>query len=267
MLEGDRVTVSALVPGKWEIEYTVSDGLNGTAVLTRTVAVLEKKAPVVTIGEIPSEVYAGFAVDVSASAQTADGKTLGVTVTVVDENGTSYPVTDGKFIPDKAGVYTVSFTAEDGGLVGYASCRVTAVADTEAPALSVDFEDMTAEKGSEVSLPAGTAQDNADPEVTVTVSVTFGTENLALSGNTFTADREGTYTVTWTARDSAGNTSAVTAYVTVQPAAASAGGNTVWIAVGCAAGAVVLAAAIVIVVVSKRKKANKTGTSEASDDE
>ena len=280
VLEGDRVTVSALVPDKWEIEYTVSDGLNGTAVLTRTVAVLEKKAPVVTIGEIPSEVYAGFAVDVSASAQTADGKTLGVTVTVVDENGTSYPVTDGKFIPDKAGVYTVSFTAEDGGLVGYASCRVTAVADTEAPALSVDFEDMTAEKGSEVGLPAGTAQDNADPEVTVTVSVTFGTENVALSGNTFTADREGTYTVTWTARDSAGNTSAVTAYVTVQPAAASAGGNTVWIVVGIAAGVVVLAAAaVVIAVVSKKKKANKTGasesttesasesTSEASDDE
>lgn len=263
MLEGESVSVTDLTPGKWEIVYEVSDGLNGTIELTRTVAVIGREAPVVTIGDVPSEVYVGYAVEVSATAKDADGNALDVKVTVVDANGTKYEVTDGKFTPDKAGVYTVSFTAEDGSQISSNSCYVTVVADTEAPVLSVDFEDMTTEKGSDVSLPEGTAQDNADPDVTVTVSVTFGTESVELSGNTFKAEKEGTYTVTWTARDRAGNTSTVTAHVTVQPAAASAGGNTVWIVVGIAAGVVVLAAvAAVVAVVVKKNKAKKTGSSE-----
>ena len=261
VLEGESVSVTDFTPGKWEIVYEVSDGVNGTIELTRTVAVIGREAPVVTIGEVPSEAYAGFAVSVSATAQDADGKALDVKVTVVDENGTQYEVTDGKFTPDKAGVYTVSFTAEDGTLIGYASCRVTVIDDTEAPELSVDFEDTTVEKGSDVSLPEGAAQDNADPDVTVTVSVTFGTENVELSGNTFKAEKEGTYTVTWTARDRAGNTSTVTAYVTVRPAEVSGGCSG-----GCSGGltsslgigsAVVIAAAAAAAILFIRKKNDK----------
>ena len=261
VLEGESVSVTDLTPGKWEIVYEVSDGVNGTIELTRTVAVIGREAPVVTIGEVPSEAYAGFAVSVSATAQDADGKALDVKVTVVDENGTQYEVTDGKFTPDKAGVYTVSFTAEDGTLIGYASCRVTVIDDTEAPELSVDFEDTTVEKGSDVSLPEGAAQDNADPDVTVTVSVTFGTENVELSGNTFKAEKEGTYTVTWTARDRAGNTSTVTAYVTVRLAEVSGGCSG-----GCGGGltsslgigsAVVIAAAAAAAILFIRKKNDK----------
>lgn len=217
-LEGESVTIDNLAPGKWEIMYTVTDGVNKATTLTRTVAVIERAAPVVTVGDIATEAYVGFAVSVSATAQDADGNAVNVSIIVVDENGKQYAVGNGAFTPDKAGVYTVSFTAQDGSLIGYASHRVTVIDDTQNPDLAVDFADMTVERGSVVTLPAGTAQDNADPNVTVTVSVAFGTEQVELSGNTFTAEKEGTYTITWTAQDSAGNTATVTAYVTVQPA-------------------------------------------------
>lgn len=217
-LEGESVTIDNLAPGKWEIMYTVGDGVNEATSLTRTVAVIERAAPVVTVGDIATEAYVGFAVSVSATAQDADGNAVNVSIIVVDENGKQYAVGNGAFTPDKAGVYTVSFTAQDGSLIGYASHRVTVIDDTQNPDLAVDFADMTVERGSVVTLPAGTAQDNADPNVTVTVSVAFGTEQVELSGNTFTAEKEGTYTITWTAQDSAGNTATVTAYVTVQPA-------------------------------------------------
>ena len=261
-LEGESVTIDNLAPGKWEIMYTVGDGVNEATSLTRTVAVIERAAPVVTVGDIATEAYVGFAVSVSATAQDADGNAVNVSIIVVDENGKQYAVGNGAFTPDKAGVYTVSFTAQDGSLIGYASHRVTVIDDTQNPDLAVDFADMTVERGSVVTLPAGTAQDNADPNVTVTVSVAFGTEQVELSGNTFTAEKEGTYTITWTAQDSAGNTATVTAYVTVQPAG---GGSNVGLIIGIVAGVVVVAAAAVIVsVIVIRKKKVKAGASDAS---
>ena len=143
--------------------------------------------------------------------------------------------------------------------------RVTVIDDTQNPDLAVDFADMTVERGSVVTLPAGTAQDNADPNVTVTVSVAFGTEQVEFSGNTFTAEKEGTYTITWTAQDSAGNTTTVTAYVTVQPAG---GGSNVGLIIGIVAGVVVVAAAAVIVsVIVIRKKKVKAGASDATEND
>ncbi len=264
-LEGESVTIGNLAPGKWEIMYTVGDGVNEATSLTRTVAVIERAAPVVTVGDIATEAYVGFAVSVSATAQDADGKAVNVSIIVVDENGKQYAVGNGAFTPDKAGVYTVSFTAQDGSLIGYASHRVTVIDDTQNPDLAVDFADMTVERGSVVTLPAGTAQDNADPNVTVTVSVAFGTEQVELSGNTFTAEKEGTYTITWTAQDSAGNTATVTAYVTVQPAG---GGSNVGLIIGIVAGVVVVAAAAVIVsVIVIRKKKVKAGAPDATEND
>ena len=264
-LEGESVTIDNLAPGKWEIMYTVTDGVNKATTLTRTLAVIERAAPVVTVGDIATEAYVGFAVSVSATAQDADGKAVNVSIIVVDENGKQYAVGNGAFTPDKAGVYTVSFTAQDGSLIGYASHRVTVIDDTQNPDLAVDFADMTVERGSVVTLPAGTAQDNADPNVTVTVSVAFGTEQVTLSGNTFTAEKEGTYTITWTAQDSAGNTATVTAYVTVQPAG---GGSNVGLIIGIVAGVVVVAAAAVIVsVIVIRKKKVKAGASDMTEND
>lgn len=259
-LTGASETITGLTPGTWEIEYTVNDGTNKDVTLTRTVKVIERTAPVVTVGEVVSESYLGFAVAVSnVTATDFDGASLNVNVTVVDENGTPYPVQGGAFTPDKAGVYTVSYTATDGKeLTGYASRKVTVIADEEAPVLNVEFANTTLEKGSTVTLPTATATDNAYAEIAITVTVSYGTQQVALSeNNTFQAEKEGVYTITWTAEDGAGNTVVKTALVTVTPAAPASGN--VGLIVGISVGAVVVAAAIavaVVLIVRKKKKAN-----------
>ena len=261
-LTEDSVTIDQLAPATWEIEYTVSDGVNDPVTITRTVAVIEREAPVVSVGDVVKEGYAGFAVSVNGiTATDADGASLDVAVTVVDENGKQYAVTGGTFTPDKAGVYTVSCTAADGTLIGFASYKVTIVADAEAPVLSVDFTDMSVKKGSTVTLPAASATDNAYSDITVTVKVTFGTEEVVLTDGSFKADREGVYTVTWTATDGAGNSSSVSAHVTVEPAGSS--GN-IGLIIGIAAAVVVVAAAAVVVAVVVKKKKAK-GVSKASE--
>lgn len=259
-LSGTSETITGLTPSKWEIKYTATDGTNGNVEFIRTIVVIERTAPVVTVGEVVSESYLGFAVTVSnVTATDFDGATLNVNVTVVDENGTPYPVQGGAFTPDKAGVYTVSYTATDGKeLTGYASRKVTVIADEEVPVLNVDFANTTIEKGSTVTLPAATATDNAYAEIAITVTVSYGTQQVALSeNNTFQAEKEGVYTITWTAEDGAGNTVVKTALVTVTPAAPAS--VNVGLIVGISVGAVVVAAAIavaVVLIVRKKKKAN-----------
>ena len=261
VLSGDSQEITVTAAGTWEIVYTVSDGVNDPVTLTRTVTVVDRAAPEVKIGTPVTESYVGFAVSVAGvTAQDADGKTLPVTVTVTDAAGNAYAVTNGAFTPDKAGVYTVSCTAEDGSKIGYASYKVTVVYDTEAPELKVDFADKTVDRGEKVILPEASVTDNAYSDVTVTVKVAFGTKVVTISGGAFIASEAGVYTITWTAEDGAGNTSSVSAQVTVMPAGAS----NIWLYVGIAAGVLVAAAVAVAIAVplarrKKRKKEQQNG--------
>lgn len=88
------------------------------------------------------------------------------------------------------------------------------VADTEAPVITVDTAAITVENGATLTIPTATATDNVDE--TVEVTTTF--KNAA--GETVTAiDTKvaGTYTVTYTAVDAAGNEAeAKTVTVTVK---------------------------------------------------
>ena len=259
-LQGDSVTIedADFMVGEWEIVYTVDGDGNGPVTFTRTVSVVDRAAPVVTVGNVERAAFVGVAVNIGGgvTARDADGEALSVNVIVVDENGKQCAVTGGVFIPGKAGVYTVSCTAADGSLIGHASYSITVIEDTIAPVLSVGFSDKTVSAGSTVDLPAGTATDNADANVAVTVTVTYGTENVQLSGNSFKAEKAGTYTVTWTARDAAGNTQTVSAHVTVQPAGHA--GN-VGLIVGIVVAVIAVIAVVVIVaVVAKKKKSAKT---------
>lgn len=254
LLTEDSASISVTQTGTWEIVYTVSDGVNESVSLTRTVSVIERTAPVVTVGTPVTESYVGFAVKADgATAKDADGNSVPVTVTVTDENGVRYELKDGAFTPDKAGVYTVSCTAKDGDLIGYASYSVTVLQDTEKPQISVDFKDCTVKKGTVISLSSATVTDNAYAELTAKVSVTFGTESVEVSGNSFTADRAGVYTVTWTATDGAGNTSSVSAFVTVAPGARSGGCSGNASAVSCLVALAVTALAAACIVLVRRK--------------
>ena len=259
VLEGESVTLTA-AEGIYEIEYTADDGAgNDTAVITRTVTAVARTAPVITVGEGAAEGYEGFPVAVAdASASDMEGNALtDIDVTVTDENGRVYETTDGTFLPDKTGVYTVSYCAADAsGVKGFASYKVTVVADTEAPVIRVDFSDRTVERGTVIAVPSAAATDNAYGDVEVNVSVTFGTQTITLGeGNTFTADTPGTYVVRYTAEDGAGNAAeTVVVRITVPAEGGASGGcsGTAYTAAG-AVSAVLVAAAAAAAAICRRK--------------
>ena len=256
VLEGESVTIPADAAGTWEIRYTVDDGVTVPATVTRTVKVIERDPPAVTITPVENG-YVGLPVNVSgATAVDADGKSLDVTITVTDENGNIYELSNGAFTPDKAGEYTVTCTAKDGDLIGFASYKLTAVADTEKPVITAGIADQTVEQGTTVTVPNASATDNAYSDVAVTVKVTYGTEEVALQDGAFVAEKEGVYTITYTATDGAGNVATKSVQISVTPKGGEGGCN------GCngvaftafGAGAAVLLAAFTLGAALLRRK-------------
>lgn len=269
---GDEVAV-------WEIRYTVTDNTNGNVSITRTVRSMERTAPVITVGQHVESVYEGFGVNVDvATAVDFAGEPVDVTVTV-SKDGVLYndQVKNGVFTPTEAGVYKVTFTAKDSvdeNLIGYAEMTVTVLADTEAPVIDVTFEDRVVQPGTTVTLPSAVANDNADENVQLVVTVTYGTESVTVQNNSFVAEKAGTYTITWTAKDSAGNNTTRIARVTVAPegpaggtGGVGGGGATVWVIVGVAAVVVAAAVVTVVLVVRKKKKAAAAAAEEYAADE
>ena len=276
----DSVTISVgEVEAVWEIRYTVTDQTNGNVSITRTVRSMERTAPVITVGSHVDNVYEGFGVNVNvATAVDFAGEPVDVTVNVY-KDGALYNnlVKNGVFTPTEAGVYKVVFTAKDSveqTLIGYAEMIVTVLADTEAPVIDVTFEDRVVQPGTTITLPSAVANDNADANVQLVVTVTYGTENVTVQNNSFVAEKAGTYTITWTAKDSAGNNTTRIARVTVAPegpaggtGGVGGGGATVWVIVGVAAVVVAAAVVTVVLVVRKKKKAAAAAEEYAADED
>lgn len=276
----DSVTISVgEEEAVWEIRYTVTDQTNGNVSITRTVRSMERTAPVITVGQHVDSVYEGFGVNVDvATAVDFAGEPVDVDVTV-SKDGVLYndQVKNGVFTPTEAGVYKVTFTAKDSvedTLIGYAEMIVTVLADTEAPVIDVTFEDRVVQPGTTITLPSAVANDNADADVQLVVTVTYGTESVTVQNNSFVAEKAGTYTITWTAKDSAGNNTTRIARVTVAPegpaggtGGVGGGGATVWVIVGVAAVVVAAAVVTVVLVVRKKKKAAAAAEEYAADED
>ena len=279
-LEGESTTISVGDEvAVWEIRYTVTDNTNGNVSITRTVRSMERTAPVITVGQHVDSVYEGFGVNVDvATAVDFAGEPVDVTVNV-SKDGVLYndQVKNGVFTPTETGVYKVVFTAKDSvdeTLIGYAEMIVTVLADTEAPVIDVTFEDRVVQPGTTITLPSAVANDNADANVQLVVTVTYGTESVTVQNNSFVAEKAGTYTITWTAKDSAGNNTTRIARVTVSPegpaggtGGVGGGGATVWVIVGVAAVVVAAAVVTVVLVVRKKKKAAAAAAEEYAADE
>lgn len=276
----DSVTISVgEEEAVWEIRYTVTDQTNGDVSITRTVRSMERAAPVITVGSHVDSVYKGFGVNVNvATAVDFAGEPVDVTVNVY-KDGALYNdlVKNGVFTPTETGVYKVVFTAKDSveeTLIGYAEMIVTVLADTEAPVIDVTFEDRVVQPGTTITLPSAVANDNADADVQLVVTVTYGTESVTVQNNSFVAEKAGTYTITWTAKDSAGNNTTRIARVTVAPegpaggtGGVGGGGATVWVIVGVAAVVVAAAVVTVVLVVRKKKKAAAAAEEYAADED
>ncbi len=176
--------------GTTTVTYTATDAAGNTATATQTISVVDNTPPLIKLNgddpltgvfdpptEITVECGTGFT-DPGATATDSCVGPVAVSATTVD---TSAP-----------GTYSITYTATDGTNVGTAT-RTVQVVDTTAPVITrVGPEVMTVECHQPFADPGATADDGCAGAFAATAS-------------TLDVNTPGTYTVTYTASDPAGN--------------------------------------------------------------
>ena len=161
----------------------------------------------------------GDSADTGSPDRTAPVVTVNGASTVNHEQGTTYtdqgatatdavdgsvPVTTSGSVGTAAGTYTLTYSATDSSGNAATATRTVIVADTTAPTITlVGAASMTHEQGSAFTDPGASATDTVDGEVTVTTAGSVGSA-------------VGSYELTYTATDAAGNTATATRTVVVR---------------------------------------------------
>ena len=209
--------------GTYTIKVTAKDehGNSGSATLQVQVspkAVADTEKPVIAIqtadtAALGSEVEVKYSVTDNVSS----GSDLEVLVSVV-KDGAAVQLSNGKFTAE-AGTYTITITAKDaaGNIATASKDVVVSSGDTTAPTVKITTP-ATASVGEEV-LVTYTASDDtsAANKLTAVVKVEKDGAEVSVANNKFTAEA-GTYTITVTVTDEAGNSSVATSTVTVAAA-------------------------------------------------
>jgi len=190
------VDTSAL--GSYTVTYMASDISGNTVSGTRTVAVVDTTAPVITI--------VGSA---SVTEELGDTYTdAGATAT--DSSGAITVTTTGTVDTETVGTYTLTYTASDAsGNDATAVTRTVVVADTTAPMITlVGNASVNAELDSSYTDAGATATD-------LPASLVSGDRVTVTTTGTVDTDTLGTYTLTYTATDTSGNVNTATRTVSV----------------------------------------------------
>jgi fimbrial isopeptide formation D2 family protein len=193
----ERTNLNINAVGEYFIRYQGDDTVGHVVQIDRTVQVRDTTAPVLTV-QSPSE-----------TIECGTQPSLGVTATDACY-GPVAVIANPASVPSQAGQYTVTYTAVDpAGNVADGSGSVTrtiTVEDTTAPTVTlVGQASQIIECGQAYFEQGATAEDACGGEGITDVS---GTVNSAVAG---------AYTLTYSARDSSGNTSlTVTRTVTVK---------------------------------------------------
>ena len=172
--------------------------------------------PVVTI-TTPTTANTGDTIEVlySATDNITNSENLEITVSVKKGVTTNVTLTDNKFVAQE-GTYTIKVSAKDEhGNTGTASIVLTVTTlDTEKPVIEIQTPE-TAKVGDEVEVKYNVT-DNASNanELEVLVSVVKDGATVNLTNNKFVAEA-GTYTITVSAKDAAGNINSVSKEVVV----------------------------------------------------
>lgn len=220
----DQITVEHNVdtetPGTYAITYRVTDSEGNTAVKTRVVRVQST----VSSDTIAPEI----------TLRGANPLTLLLNHSFVDPGATAYDETDGDLTSrirvthniDTAaeGDYTVTYTvADNSSNVASATRTVTVAAappDTVAPTITLLGDNpMRVALGEAFVDPGATAKDDQDGDITANIQATDDVDTQT----------EGTYTVTYTVSDAAGNTATETREVIVSEGGASELVMDVWV--------------------------------------
>ena len=194
-------SVNTNVAGSYTLTYRVSDAAGNIATATRTVTVIyvDTTPPVITLTG-------------GASVQVLQGQAYvepGYTATDnIDGNVTARVTVTGTVNTNTPGTYTLTYRVSDAaGNAATATRTVTVIyVDTTPPVITLNgATTMQINQGTAYTEPGYTATDNTDGNVTSRVAVT-GTVNV----NTV-----GSYTLTYTVSDAAGNVATATRTVQV----------------------------------------------------
>ena len=174
--------------GTYTLTYSATDKAGNTATASRTIIVADTIAP--TIALIGSETI--------AHEQGTNYVDAGATATDAVDDSVEI-VTTGTLNTAIAGTYTLTYTATDQAGNISSATRTLVVADTAAPVITLTgAASINHEQGTSYVDTGATATDAVDDSVEVVIT---GTVNAATAG---------TYTLTYTATDQAGNISSTT---------------------------------------------------------
>lgn len=219
-------TVNPNVPNSYTITYTATDGTD-TVTATRTVNVVDDSPPQITLnGDNP----ATDEIETQELTIECHGALPDLGATAHDAcDGASVVSVNGSVDPNTVGTYTLTYTATDDqgtpadstdDLVASVT-RTIHVVDTTAPVITLNgANSMTVECQTGFNDPGATATDSCDINLSVTAS------------GSVDATTPGSYTITYTASDSAGNaatpvTRTVNVVDTTAPAITINGNSTV----------------------------------------
>ncbi len=182
--------------GTQQVQLKAIDlGGNVTVATANLTLTFDREAPVIQ-GFRDHTVYVGKPVDVHAGISVTDN---------MDENP-SLAIDEGGLNLEKAGVYTVTYTATDAaGNVACKTATVTVIHDTQAPQI-LGVNRLSIYQGSTVSYRKGVIiTDDYDPF-----------PRLSIDSSEVNMEVPGTYRVTYTATNAAGNTASVTTTITIK---------------------------------------------------
>lgn len=194
-------SVDVNTPNSYTINYRVTDDAGNGATTARTVIVLDSVAPVITLvgsAEITVECGGSYTDD---GATVADACDASVTVQTVNPVNTLVP-----------GVYTVTYNASDAeGNQAAQVTRTVTVVDTTSPSLTLLGDAaVTVECGGSYTDAGASASDTCDDDEQLT-------QAIVVTGGPVDTSAPGTYTLTYSVSDAAGNAAAqVSRTVTVQ---------------------------------------------------
>ena len=202
----DQVQVLNVVDSRYLgihiLTYTVTDSFGNTATAVRAVHVVpDSVSPIITLhGQ--HNMTIPFNLTWAEPGYTATDDT--------DGNITSNVIVSGTVDTNTPGTYTITYTVSDAAGNQATQTRtitVSAPPDTIPPTLTLHGSDnITLEVGSEWVEPGYTATDDTDGNIT---------SNVIVSG-TVDTNTPGTYTITYTVSDAAGNQATQTRTITIE---------------------------------------------------
>ncbi|KRT57715.1 protein of unknown function (DUF5011) [endosymbiont of Ridgeia piscesae] len=195
-------SVDHATAGTYTLTYQVADAAGNQATATRTVIVVAGSAPVITLlGDNPMTLQAGETfVDPGATANdTFDGDLSGsIVVSGVVDSST-------------AGSYTVTYSVTDAAGNSASASRSVEVVDSSDPVITLEGDNPVAiEAGTPFIDPGASAEDDVDGDIT---------DRILVDGEV-DVETAGSYQLTYTVSDSAGNTATVIRTVDVVAASA-----------------------------------------------